>query len=335
MSKIVPYRLTNAHGLDVEILNLGGIIASLRVPDRTGEGANVVLGFADPETYRTQQNYFGAIIGRCANRIARARFALDGVDYRLQANDGPNNLHAGPDGFDRRIWQVRDADARMLCLTLDSPDGDQGFPGNLHAQVTYRVAADRNQLSIDYEATCDRPTLVNMTAHSYFNLAGEGAGDIRAHLLSIEADAFTPVHATLIPTGELRDVTDTSFDLRRATPLAQYLDSDDLQLRIGGGFDHNFVLRVGDGPAARLVDVGSGRVLELFTSEPGLQLYTGNDLDGSVVGRSGRAYVRHAGLCLEPQHFPDAPHHAAFPSVRLDPGQVYRSMTRYVFGTVG
>jgi aldose 1-epimerase len=335
MSKIDTYHLRNDHGLDVEILTLGGIVASLRVPDRQGTCENIVLGFADPDTYRTQRNYFGAIIGRCANRIAQARFCLDGVEYRLAANNGPHNLHSGPDGFDRRIWTVLASDSRSLSLTLDSPDGDQGFPGNLHAAVTYSIAADRNELSIAYAATCDRPTLVNMTAHSYFNLAGEGAGDVRAHLLSIDADAFTPIDAGLIPTGAVADVTGTSFDLRLAVPLGLRLESDDAQLRIAGGFDHNFVLRKSLGPAARLIDPGSGRVLDLWTSEPGLQLYTGNELDGSSTGRSGRAYARNAGLCLEPQHFPDAPHHPEFPSIRLDPGQTYRSMTRYAFTVTG
>jgi aldose 1-epimerase len=330
-----PHRLHNDHGLDVEILELGGTITSLRVPDRNHVQDSVVLGFADLDRYRTQHSYFGCLIGRCANRIAHARFTLDGVEYRLVPNDGPHTLHAGPDGFDKRIWSVRDASALHLTLTLDSPDGDQGFPGNLQVEATYRVAPDRNTLSIDYQATSDRPTLVNMTAHSYFNLAGEGAGDVRAQLLSIAADQFTPVHASLIPTGEIRDVTGTPFDLRRAAPLATHFESDDLQMRIAGGFDHNFVLRGGAGPAARLVDVGSGRVLELFTTEPGLQLYTANDLDGSIVGPSGHPYFRHAGLCLEPQHFPDAVNQPAFVAPRLDPGQVYRSTTRYEFGTIG
>lgn len=327
MAPIELFCLANDHGMRIEILSLGGIVAGLHVPDRDGRTENVVLGLAGAEAYRAPHPYFGALIGRCANRIAYARFTLDGRDYVLPANNGPHMLHGGPDGFDRRLWRATEVGPRDVTLSLESADGDQGFPGQLRVTVRYAIAADRNELRIDSEAVTDRPTLVNLTGHSYFNLAARG--DVRAHRVSVAADAYTPVDDELIPTGEIRAVAGTAFDLRHPVTLGEILGAD--ELRQSGGFDHNFVLRGGDGPAARVVDPGSGRVLEVWTNQPGLQLYSGNQLDGTVTGRGGVAYGRHAGLCLEPQHFPDAPHHANFPSVRLDPGTTYRSTIAYRF----
>ncbi|GIL39345.1 aldose epimerase family protein [Roseiterribacter gracilis] len=328
MTPIKSISLSNTHGMRVDILDLGGIVSGIHVPDRDGRIENVVLGFDDHAAYHGDHPYFGGLIGRCANRIAGARFNLDGRDYVLSANDGPHSLHGGADGFDKRTWRIEEADERSVLLSLVSADGDQGFPGNLGATVRYSVSSTHNELCIDFEATTDRPTLVNLTAHSYFNLAG--SGDIRGHELSIAADSYTPVDGGLIPTGEIRNVSGTCFDLRRPRVLSEVLDA--AALRQTRGYDQNFVLRGNGGPAARLVHRASGRVLDVKTTEPGLQLYTGNQLNGSVIGRGGVAYPRHAGLCLEPQRFPDAPHHPSFPSVRLDPGEVYHAATHYVFG---
>jgi aldose 1-epimerase len=333
---VEAFDLRNEHGMKARIITYGGIVVSLEVPDRQGNFADVVLGYNSLEQYLKDSPYFGAIVGRYGNRIANARFVLDGVEYRLAANDGPNHLHGGLKGFDKVVWQgepIREKDAVGVRLTYLSPDGEEGYPGNLHATVTYRLT-NRNELRIDYEATTDKPTIVNLTHHSYFNLAGEGRGDILGHLLQIYADRFTPVDAGLIPTGELRSVEGTPFDFRQPTAIGQRIDWDDEQLRNGRGYDHNFVLNSGGGTlalAATVFEPTTGRAMEVLTTEPGLQFYSGNFLDGHHVGKSGEPYGHRSGFCLEAQHFPDSPNKPHFPSVVLRPGEVYRQTTIYRF----
>ncbi|MCR4439113.1 MAG: aldose epimerase family protein [bacterium] len=333
---VEAFDLRNAHGMKARIITYGGIVVSLEVPDRQGKFADVVLGYSSLQPYLEDSPYFGAIVGRYGNRIANGRFVLDGVEYRLATNDGPNHLHGGVRGFDKVVWQgepVREKDAVGVRLTYLSPDGEEGYPGNLRAVVTYRLT-NQNELHIDYEATSDKPTIVNLTHHSYFNLAGEGSGDILGHVLQILADRFTPVDAGLIPTGELRSVEATPFDFRQPTPVGQRIDWDDEQLRNGRGYDHNFVLNSGGGMlalAATVYEPTSGRVMEVLTTEPGLQFYSGNFLDGHHVGKSGKAYGHRSGFCLEAQHFPDSPNTPHFPSVVLRPGETYRQGTVYRF----
>jgi aldose 1-epimerase len=319
---IDQFGLENANGLELRAITYGGIITSIRTPDRGGAIADIVLGFNHLDHYLAGQPYFGAIVGRYGNRIAFARFAIDGVAYQLPANDGPHQLHGGPRGFDKAIWIAEPlASANGVSFTYRSEDGDQGYPGTLTARVSYTLT-DRNELVIDYEAQTDRPTHVNLTQHSYFNLAGEGSGDILGHELTIDADHYTPVDATLIPTGAIEPVGGTRFDFRTAKP-------------VGGSFDHNWVLNGTRGqlrPIAHAHHVGSGRTLDVATTEPGVQFYTGSFLDGTLIGKSGRPYFQHAGFCLETQHFPDTPNHANFPSTLLRPGVTYRSRTIYTFG---
>lgn len=320
-ANIELFTLTSAGGVAVGVINYGGIITSLVAPDRLGRLADVVLGFDTVEAYRHNPAYFGAIVGRYANRIAHARFTLDGDSHRLVANDGPHSLHGGRRGFDRAIWAAEpfhEPGAAGVVLSYVSPDGEEGYPGTLSARVTYTLT-DRNALSVDYLATADRATPVNLTQHTYFNLAGSGG--VLDHLLEIAADAITPVDDAMIPTGNVAPVAGGAFDFRAPR-------------RIGQAYDQNFVLRR-DGPdpvrAACLTEPVSGRRLEVFTTEPGLQLYTGNQLDGSLVGKGGRRYGPHAGLCLETQHFPDSPNRPGFPSTILRPGSVYRSSTVFHF----
>jgi len=323
----------------VSVTNLGGHVVSIQAPDRAGKVADVTLGYKDFAGYLGDTSYLGSLVGRYANRIAKGRFALDGKTYTLATNNGPNALHGGPTGFAKRVWSakvVAGKDGDALELVYVSKDGEEGYPGTLTAKVVYSLRAD-GSLAIDYEATTDAPTIVNLTNHAYFNLAGEGEGTILGHEMQIEADATTPVDATLIPTGEVRPVAGTSFDFRKPVAIGARIDAADEQLRFGGGYDHNFVLRGKAGelrPAARVVEPKSGRVLEMLTTEPGVQFYTGNFLDGSVVGESGRPYVKRAGFCLEAQHFPDSPNQKTFPSVVLRPGQVYRQTTVYRFSVV-
>lgn len=331
------HTLRNASGLEARVLGYGGIVQSLLVPDRDGRLADVVLGFERAGQYRHNPAYLGALIGRYANRIARGRFPLDGTHHDLAVNDPPNHLHGGRVGFDSVNWEsrpFRDERGAGVELRYTSADGEEGYPGTLSVRVTYTLTA-RDELVVDYGARTDRATPVNLTQHAYFDLGG--GGDVLGHVLSLDADRYTPVDAAGIPTGELRDVTGTPFDFRRPTPLGARIDADDEQLRFGGGYDHNFVLNGGATAEPRLVgrllEPASGRVLELSTTEPGVQLYTANHLDGSLVGKGGRTYGPRAGVALETQHFPDSPNQPHFPSTILRPGEEYRSRTVYRFTT--
>ncbi len=327
--------LTNSAGLTVAFLSLGCIIQSIDAPDRDGAVANVALGFSHLDDYLTNLPFFGCIAGRYANRVAGAQFELDGAVYQLPANNGPNTLHGGNNGFNRFVWDAAPLDDGRLGVAFHriSPDGEEGFPGNLDATVTYELT-DQNDLAIDYLATTDKPTVVNLTNHSYFNLAGEGNGSIETHRLQIDASAFTPVDAYLIPTGELRPVAGTPFDFRFGKLVGQGLRSDDEQIRLGGGFDHNFALD-GDGLklAAVLSHGGTGRTLTVRTTKPGVQFYAGNFLNGALYGPSGRAYRQSDGLALETQFFPNSPNEPSFPTPILRPGETYYHQTILTFGT--
>jgi aldose 1-epimerase len=328
------FTFTRAGAPTVAITNLGGDIVEILAPDRAGHVADVTLGYRDLAGYLGDTSYFGSLVGRYANRIAKGRFTLDGKTYALAVNNGENSLHGGPTGFQKRLWAARvvsGPEGDALELTYVSRDGEEGYPGTLTAKVVYSLRADGG-LAIDYTATTDAPTVVNLTNHAYFNLAGEGEGTILGHRLQIEADAYTPVDATLIPTGERRPVEGTPFDFRKPVPIGARIDAADEQLKAGGGYDHNYVLRGQMGElrlAARVVEPKSGRALEVMTTEPGLQFYSGNFLDGSVVGKSGKPYVKRGAFCLEAQHFPDSPNQASFPPVVLRPGQTYRQTTVY------
>jgi aldose 1-epimerase len=330
------YVMTNSSGMRVRILDLGAIIACLEVPDRNGLLANVVLGLDTVSGYLHQSPHFGAVAGRYANRIARGRLILDGIEHRLEVNAGPNTLHGGPRGFDKAIWRAFAEDGEALVLRHLSPDGDQGFPGTLSVEVRYSLGV-ANELRIDYLATTDRPTVVNLTNHSYFNLAGEGSGDALDHIVTIEADSFTPTDATQIPIGEIRAVRGTPFDFTRPTPIGERIRTADDQLLIARGYDHNWVLRAPAGealrPAARAYDPASGRILEVLTDAPGLQFYTANGLDGRLVGPSGRTYRQGDAFCMETQQFPDAPNQPNFPSAVLRPGERFGSTTIFRFSS--
>ncbi|MGH3392889.1 MAG: aldose epimerase family protein, partial [Actinomadura sp.] len=326
--------LDNGRGLRVRILTYGGVVQTIEVPDRDGRPGNVVLGCASLADYLTMSRYFGAIVGRYANRIAGGRLRLDGKEYRLPRNDGDNSLHGGERGFDRRVWDVTAAGARELTLAYVSADGEEGYPGTLETAVTYTVADD-DALRIDYHATTDRPTVVNLTNHSYFNLAGEGSGQVYDHVLTLNAGAYTPTGPGQIPTGELASVAGTPFDFTSPHPIGVRIRDPHPQLLAGLGYDHNFVLdqpaRGALGLAARVEDPRSGRMLEVLTTEPGVQFYSGNVLDGSSVGSGGGTYRQGDGLCLETQHFPDSPNQPDFPSTVLRPGEEYTSTTVYRF----
>lgn len=334
---VEQYTLGNANGMSVNVITYGAAIQSLSVPDATGELANVVTGFNTMEAYVDFSDYFGAIVGRYANRIANRTFTLDGQDYTLPANNGPNSLHGGDVGFDKRIWSASDASDSSVTMTYLSPDGEEGYPGNLTVAVTYTVT-DANELQIDYHATTDALTVLNLSNHAYFNLAGEGSGSIYDHELQINASAFTPVDETLIPTGELTPVAGTPFDFMATKPIGQDIrDGSSQQLLIGQGYDHNFVLDRPDETslieAAVLADSASGRTMTVSTTQPGIQLYTGNFLTGMFAGTSGRVYRQGDALCLETQHFPDSPNQPDFPSTELGPDDVFESRTVYAFGT--
>jgi aldose 1-epimerase len=339
-SPVELFTLTNSRGLEVRAMTYGAIILSLKVPDRNGQLDDVVLGYDTAAEYATNKvTYFGAVVGRYANRIAKGRFTLDGKTVALPTNDGPNHLHGGPKGFDRVMWKgeqvAGDGRSSAVEITYASPDGDQGYPGKLTARVTYTLT-DRNELIFDYHATSDAPTVVNMSQHSYFNLAGQGARDILDHELQIQADRFTPVDDTLIPSGELAPIAATPFDFRAPTRIGARIGEDSEQLRRGRGYDHNWVLtRSGDGlqTVAKLTERTTGRTMSIATTEPGLQFYSGNFLDGTITGKQKRVYRHRTGLCLETQHFPDSPNHPDFPSTVLRPGQEYTSRTVLTFGT--
>lgn len=333
---VETFTLRNANGLEMRVISLGGIITHLMTPDRTGAMADIVLGFSSIDGYLKEHPYFGAIIGRFGNRIGKARFAIDGTEFKLVANNGPNHLHGGMKGFDKVVWKAEpmpSTDGQRIVFTRTSPDGEEGYPGNLTVKVTYTLT-DRNELAIDHEATTDKATHVNLTHHSYFNLAGHNAGDILGHELQIEADRYTPVDETLIPTGELAPVEGTPFDFRQPTPIGARISQEgSQQLVFGKGYDHNWVTS-GSGfrRVARAYDPKSGRTLEVATTEPGLQFYSGNFLDGSVTGKDGAVYNHRTGFCLETQHFPDTPNKPSFPTTLLKPGATYRTRTVYTFG---
>lgn len=324
------FTLANQSGMTVKVINYGGIITSILAPDREGNLADVVLGFNTLDQYLAENPFIGTLIGRYGNRIANGRFVLNGEEYRLAVNDGAHHLHGGGSGFHKVLWQareVRKAEGVRVKLTYLAKDGEEGYPGNLATTVTYLLTKE-NALVIDYTATTDRPTVVNLTQHSYFNLQGEGCGDILDHEIMINASHYTEVDEGLIPTGRLVPVEGSAFDFTKCKRIAADLE------KVGIGYDHNYVL---DHPpaelglAAKVREAKSGRVLEVFTTEPGMQFYTGNFLDGTLTGKSGRKYTKHSGFCLETQHFPDSPNHPEFPSTTLNPGEVYRQTTIYKF----
>ncbi len=333
------FTLTNPNGVEVRAMTYGGIIVSLRVPDREGRLADVVLGFDDLDRYLRGHPQFGTIVGRYANRIASGRFVLDGEAYTLARNNGPNHLHGGVRGFDKMVWEaerVRSDRGVGVRFSHTSADGYEGYPGTLDVQVTYTLTFD-DELIVDYRATTDRATPINLSQHTYFNLAGAGAGDVHDHLLTIHADHFTPVDATQIPTGVIAPVEDTPLDFSTPMPIGARIDDDHPQLRIGGGYDHNFVLSAAGQwlvHAARVEEPSTGRVLDVYTTEPGVQLYTANGLDGTITGKGGLRYDRRYGFCLETQHFPDSPNQSDFPSTILRPGEEYRSQTVFAFSAL-
>ena len=328
------YTLMNTKGAKAEITNYGGIVVSLCVPDRNGKLGDVVLGYDTLAEYVANNPYFGCLVGRYGNRIAKGKFTLDGKECRLATNNGPNHLHGGVKGFDKVVWQARPfqtKDGPALELKYVSKDGEEGYPGNLSVTALYTLTND-NALRLDYTATTDKPTLCNLTHHSYFNLAGQG--DILKHEVMIAADKFTPVDETLIPTGELRPVKGTPFDFTRPAQIGARIDAKDEQIKFGKGYDHNWVLNKPSGElglAARVCEPTTGRVMEVLTTEPGLQFYSGNFLDGANVGKGGKAYPFRYGFCMEPQHYPDSPNKPKFPSVVLRPGQTYRNTIVYRF----
>jgi aldose 1-epimerase len=325
------YTLTNRNGLVAKVTNYGGILTELHVPDRDGQNGNVVLGFATLDKYVAGHPFFGATTGRVANRIGKGRFTLDGREYKLATNNGPNTLHGGNVGFDKKVWDAEAVETKngpSLKLQYVSPDGEEGFPGTLTTTVTYTLN-NNNELKIDYKATTNNPTIVNLTNHSYFNLAGDGEGTVLDHELMINADKYTVFDATQIPTGEIKSVEGTPLDFRKPTPIGQRIAQVE-----GGGYDHNFVLNGKTGQmklCARVRDPRTGRVMEIRTTEPGVQLYTANGLDGKITGVSGKPYPKYGAFCLETQHYPDSINHPEFPSVVLRPGQTYKTTTLHKF----
>jgi aldose 1-epimerase len=331
------FALTNANGVEIRAITYGAIITSLKAPDRAGKLTDVVLGFDSLDGYLKGHPYFGCVVGRYGNRIAKGQFTLDGQTYKLATNNGPNHLHGGNVGFDKFLWTAEPVKGRnAVAFSRMSPDDEEGYPGNLKVRVTYTLT-DKNELIVDYHATTDKATPVNLTQHTYFNLAGHGSGDILGHVMMINANRYTPVDETLIPTGELAPVQRTPFDFRKPTPIGARIDGDHPQLKNGRGYDHNFVLnRQGSGLrlAARVTEPKSGRTLEVRTHEPGVQFYTGNFLDGTLTGKDGAVYKHRTGFCLETQHFPDSPNKPNFPSTILKPGAEYNTQTVFTFGLV-
>ena len=329
------YTLRNRNGMEAAIATYGGIVTRLTAPDRKGQYADVVLGYDTLHDYLKSSPYFGALIGRYANRIAKGRFTLKGKQYELTINDRPNSLHGGNVGFDKVVWDVAESvitsDGPRLALTHLSRDAEEGYPGNLTVKAIYTLTND-NALRIDYTATTDKTTVVNLTQHSYFNLRGHG--DVLSHIVQISAERFTPVDSTLIPTGQLQSVAGTPFDFRQPIAIGQRIAADDEQLRFGKGYDHNWVIDKTPGTlsmAATVYEPETGRVLEVSSTEPGLQFYSGNFLDGSLIGKRRRVYRFREGFCMEPQHFPDSPNRAGFPTTQLEPGQTYKNTIIYRF----
>ncbi|HTP13095.1 MAG TPA: aldose epimerase family protein [Bacteroidota bacterium] len=337
-TEVFVYTLRNGSGMEARITNYGGTLLSLLVPDKNGNKADVVLGFDSLSQYVKESPYFGSTIGRYGNRIGKGTFELSGVRYSLAINNGVNHLHGGLKGFDKVVWTVDEkasAPGTTLALMYESKDGEEGYPGNLTVRVVYNLAPN-NELRIQYSARTDKPTVLNLTHHSYFNLAGAGNGSILDHEVYIHADRFTPVDSGLIPTGELRSVHGTPMDFTTPTTIGSRIDDGYEQLKKGGGYDHNWVLNKSANElalAARVFEKSSGRVMEVLTTEPGIQFYTGNFLDGTLVGKGGKKYERRSGFCLETQHFPDSPNKPEFPSTVLNPGQSYTSTTIYRFST--
>src|SRR5215203_855852 len=333
------YTLKNAHGMEADIITRGAVVTRLLVPGRSGAPGDVVLGFDTLEGYLKENPYFGAIVGRYGNRIARGRFTLDGKTYSLATNNGPNALHGGLKGFDKVVWaaqQFQNDSGVGVVLTHTSPDGDEGYPGTLKAKVTYTLT-DHDELAIDYEATTDKATPVNLTNHTYWNLAGDGTRDVLGHVLTLESSAIVPVDSTLIPTGKLMPVEGTPFDFRKPTAIGARIEDAHQQIRFGKGYDHTFVLdgarQAGLAHAAHVAEPTTGRTLDIYTTEPGVQVYSGNFLDGSFAGKRGRTYARRFGLALETHHYPDSPNQPSFPAVILRPGETYRTRTVLRFGT--
>ena len=330
------YILRNARGMETKITNYGGIVVSLTAPDRNGTFADVVLGFSDLDSYLTKNDpYLGALIGRYGNRIAKGRFKLNGVEYKLAVNNGENHLHGGIKGFDKVVWTGRELRTKAgpaVVLTYLSKDREEGYPGNLRVRVVYTLT-NNNELKIQYSATSDKDTVTNLTHHSYFNLAGEGNGDILGHQVIIHAHRFVPTDAGSIPTGELKGVAGTPFDFRNSTAIGARINQDDQQLKFGNGYDHTWVIDGGAGTlrvAASAYDAASGRGMQVLTTEPGMQFYTGNFLNG-LTGKSGKPYPRRSGFCFETQHYPDSPNQPSFPTTTLKRGVTYRSTTIYRF----
>ena len=335
------YLLKNVHGMEAKITNYGGIVVSLTAPDRNRAYADVVLGFNDLESYLTKNDpYLGAIIGRFGNRIGKGRFKLNGVEYKLAVNNGENHLHGGIKGFDKVVWtgrEMRTPNGPAVVLTYLSKDGEEGYPGNLRVRVTYTLT-NKNELRIDYSATTDKATVINLTHHSYFNLLGEGNSDILQHRVTINADRFVPTDAGSIPTGELAKVVGTPFDFLKATAIGARINQDHEQLKFGNGYDHTWVINGRPGTlrlAATVTEPSQGRVMEVWTTEPGVQFYTGNFLNGSLTGKAGKPYPRRSGFCLETQHYPDSPNQPSFPTTTLRRGAPYRSTTIYRFRMPG
>ena len=333
---VALYTLVNDRGMKARITPYGGIIVSLTAPDRDGTMGDVVLGFDALQEYVEHNPFFGCLVGRFGNRIANGKFTLDGIEYVLAQNDGQNHLHGGLKGFDKKLWgsqALETPEGPALELTYTSPDGEEGYPGTLSVKVVYTLTHD-NALKIEYTATTDKPTVVNLTNHSYFNLSAGVSDTILEHEMMINADRFTPVDGTLIPTGELRPVDHTPLDFRTSTPIGARIEADDAQLKFGGGYDHNWIVNGEAGQlrlAARVTEPVSGRVMEVYTTEPAIQFYAGNMMPPSMKGKGGRVLKRRGGLCLETQHYPDSPNQPDFPSTRLEPGQVYQTTTIYKF----
>lgn len=335
---VTLYTLKNKNGVEMSVMNYGGIVVSLKVPDKNGKIEDVVLGYDSLAPYVRNSPFFGALIGRYGNRIAKGKFKLDGKSYTLPLNNGENHLHGGPKGYDKVYWNIEvQPDSASLKLTYQSADGEQGYPGNLSAEVIYSLT-ENDEFKIDYKATTDKKTVVNLTQHSYFNLTGNaGANDILNHQLQLEADNFLPVDKTLIPTGVLKPVAQTPFDFKTITPIGARIDKDDEQLKFGGGYDHCWVLNSKDTilhQVATLIEPASGRRMEVYTTEPAMQFYSGNFLDGTITGKGGAVYKFRSGLCLETQHYPDSPNKPSFPSTVLNPGDTYKTSTVYKFSVI-